>query len=671
MAIDIGTINSESNRLNNTGQTAQLAQKSEAAKAASNLKNKAVIGSPGQTVNGIKALSGGNDAGTGDPVKAAEDRYFYYQDLEDDAFDEYGKDSPEYLAARANTDPYLKEYERLKALRAAGKIPPPEPVSVPAEDSIVEVTGDVPGLKEDLQQEVPAQEASSLNAIIGYSNDNAQAQNAAVRTGKLKKTISSGSPQAIAKALTQVTGKAASTFKEALRGIAPAGSESAIDTVDVANEKGIATASEVATATKNILDDFTAAVDDIVGDLFGNLTLKNDTTFGDTFKKFVNFADPVVSEKLSINDLFRDLSNNKQGDIIDKLASFGGKAASEIEGAINGLSMNPNRVIGSDAVAAVGEKTIPCYVIGSNDNTWDGADTPIIAPTVPEASTTPGPLTSGQAFSKALDAIVKKSLLTPGTNAWLEAEYERAKWETEYQRLLDLESKGVTPAPVTPSVTPKSAPVTRSIATNNSQFTFVNSREEMDAEFASVTRDITEVVVHWTGTYNNQDIGSEEVHGWHKQRGWSGIGYHFIIRRDGRLQRGRPLNKTGAHAGANGHNKYSIGISFAAGYNCPSGTKNANKFISADSITAEQMKTFDMFMGAFYDEFPGGQAYGHVDTDDKGKLDPGFDVQDYVQAKFNKYNVNEDGQQQPMSPKQLAQARPATVLAATSPRPVT
>jgi N-acetylmuramoyl-L-alanine amidase len=663
MGIDISTINSEANRLSKTGQVTNLEQKTGAAKAASDLKNKGVLGSPGQSINGIKALSGGNDAGTGDPVKAAYDLYSRYLDMEEDIMYDMGKNSPEYLAARAQTEPYKNEYYRLKALQDAGKIAPSPPSSVPAEDSIVEVTGNVPGLTEDLQGTVPAAEETDLNKIIG-ADDGAQAQNAAIKGGQLKKTISSGSPQAIAKALTEATGKAATQFKQALAGIAPPGSESAIDTVDVANTQGIASASELAKATKNILDDFKSAVDDVVGDLFGNLTIKNDTSFGDTFRRLINFNDPQISKNLSINELFRDLSNNKQEDIVAKISSFGGLNADDIEGTILGLSMNPNRVIESEKVPAVGEKTIPCYIIGSNDNTWDGANTPTVAPAVPVDSPVPGGMTYLQAYDKVLDAVTKKALLTPGSNAWLAVNEEENKWRAEYERLRELAMKEGEPKP---TVAPKSStPPTRSVATQNSQFTFVNSREELDAEFASCTRDITEVVVHWTGTYNNQDIGAEDVHQWHKEKGWSGIGYHFIIRRDGRLQRGRPLNKTGAHAGANGHNKYSIGVSFAAGYNCPSGTKNANKFISADSITAEQMKTFDMFMGSFYDEFPGGQAFGHVDTDDKGKQDPGFDVQEYVLSKFGKKNVIADGQQPPLSPTQLAQSRPATILAATS-----
>ena len=50
----------------------------------------------------------------------------------------------------------------------------------------------------------------------------------------------------------------------------------------------------------------------------------------------------------------------------------------------------------------------------------------------------------------------------------------------------------------------------------------------------------------------------EEVNRWHLERGWTGIGYHFYIRKDGRIYRGRPEWAVGAHAqGVNGH---SVGV---------------------------------------------------------------------------------------------------------------
>ena len=48
------------------------------------------------------------------------------------------------------------------------------------------------------------------------------------------------------------------------------------------------------------------------------------------------------------------------------------------------------------------------------------------------------------------------------------------------------------------------------------------------------------------------------IHNWHLQRGWIGIGYHFYVRKDGSIYRGRPEDTIGAHT--EGYNGRSIGI---------------------------------------------------------------------------------------------------------------
>ena len=112
----------------------------------------------------------------------------------------------------------------------------------------------------------------------------------------------------------------------------------------------------------------------------------------------------------------------------------------------------------------------------------------------------------------------------------------------------------------------------------------------------------------------------------------------------------------GSHAKDNGHNKYSIGVCLIGGYNCMSKTKNPDRFVSSASINEKQMETLEQFMKMFYQVFPGGQAWGHVDTDKKGKIDPGFDVPDFVRIKFGKNNVSATGQTVPLSADQIRAA---------------
>lgn len=72
------------------------------------------------------------------------------------------------------------------------------------------------------------------------------------------------------------------------------------------------------------------------------------------------------------------------------------------------------------------------------------------------------------------------------------------------------------------------------------------------------------------------------VHTWHLKRGFSGIGYHFLVRKDGTIERGRAENLVGAHAA--GNNSNSIGICFEGNFEIETmgeAQKNAGKELIA------------------------------------------------------------------------------------------
>ena len=77
-------------------------------------------------------------------------------------------------------------------------------------------------------------------------------------------------------------------------------------------------------------------------------------------------------------------------------------------------------------------------------------------------------------------------------------------------------------------------------------------------------RKIDRIVVHCSATTPTMDIGVGTIRGWHVlERGWSDVGYHFVITRDGEVQTGRPIERSGAHA--KGFNKHSVGICYVGG----------------------------------------------------------------------------------------------------------
>lgn len=123
-------------------------------------------------------------------------------------------------------------------------------------------------------------------------------------------------------------------------------------------------------------------------------------------------------------------------------------------------------------------------------------------------------------------------------------------------------------------------------------------------------RPIDLIVVHCADTPPSMDIGAKEIDQWHKERGWSGIGYHYVIRRDGRMEHGRPVSSQGAHVA--GYNAYSIGI-------CMVGGKGGFNF------TKEQMDTLADVLATLTGLYPAARVCGHRDLD-KGKECPTFDV---------------------------------------------
>lgn len=68
----------------------------------------------------------------------------------------------------------------------------------------------------------------------------------------------------------------------------------------------------------------------------------------------------------------------------------------------------------------------------------------------------------------------------------------------------------------------------------------------------------TKIVIHHTGNAQDDDLSTEQIHASHLMQGWAGIGYHYVIRKDGTVELGRPEWAVGAHA--QGFNWTTLGI---------------------------------------------------------------------------------------------------------------
>lgn len=133
---------------------------------------------------------------------------------------------------------------------------------------------------------------------------------------------------------------------------------------------------------------------------------------------------------------------------------------------------------------------------------------------------------------------------------------------------------------------------------------------------------IKAVFIHCSATPPSMDIGAEEITRWHLERGFSAIGYHYVIRRNGHVEKGRDLDgdgdvtdEMGAHA--YGHNRGTLGICLVGGID-ENGRPDFN-------YTRYQMNAAEKLVAELVARFPGVEVKGHRDVD-SGKACPCFDV---------------------------------------------
>jgi len=177
---------------------------------------------------------------------------------------------------------------------------------------------------------------------------------------------------------------------------------------------------------------------------------------------------------------------------------------------------------------------------------------------------------------------------------------------------------------------------------DRTRFTPVRFENEMLAEIRSITREITEVIVHWTDSFDNANLSAYEIDLMHKAVGHDQIQYHYIIKKDGSIQRGRPVNLASDHVTVNGHNQRSIAVAFVGGINYAA-TENvrATRYNTARSINRHQFNAFDVLIRSMLAYYPGIQILGHNDID-PSVVDPGFDVIEYAFAKYGVVSLFED-----------------------------
>ena len=124
------------------------------------------------------------------------------------------------------------------------------------------------------------------------------------------------------------------------------------------------------------------------------------------------------------------------------------------------------------------------------------------------------------------------------------------------------------------------------------------------------------LAVHCSATKPSMDVGAAEIDRWHRAEGWFKIGYHYVIRRNGKIEKGRPESEIGAHV--SGYNSVSLGVCLVGG--CDDRMKAANNF------TPAQFESLRTLLTELKTRYPEAIIQGHRDFPNVKKDCPSFDV---------------------------------------------
>ena len=128
-------------------------------------------------------------------------------------------------------------------------------------------------------------------------------------------------------------------------------------------------------------------------------------------------------------------------------------------------------------------------------------------------------------------------------------------------------------------------------------------------------RVINEIIVHCTATPEGRDVTVEEITKWHKQRGFTTIGYHYVVYLDGSVHEGRSVDVSGAHC--TGHNSHSIGVCYVGGLDTDAKTPKDTRTLAQKAAMLDLIRRLKRI-------YPKAEVHGHRDW--AAKACPCFDA---------------------------------------------
>lgn len=122
------------------------------------------------------------------------------------------------------------------------------------------------------------------------------------------------------------------------------------------------------------------------------------------------------------------------------------------------------------------------------------------------------------------------------------------------------------------------------------------------------------IIVHCTATPEGREVTVKEIDAWHRKAGYNGIGYHYVVHLDGKVEKGRDERAIGAHTV--GQNHCSVGVCYVGG--CDANMK------PKDTRTAAQKAALIKLLKELKLRYPAAVIYGHRDF--ARKACPSFDA---------------------------------------------
>ena len=165
------------------------------------------------------------------------------------------------------------------------------------------------------------------------------------------------------------------------------------------------------------------------------------------------------------------------------------------------------------------------------------------------------------------------------------------------------------------------------------EFTFVNTVEELLLEFRNSEREFSQMIIEFTDEFVDDNFDARDFHNLYSSEdfaAYDGIPYHYLMRKDGRIQRGRPLDIETKYLGRISY-KNAVLVAIPGGFSVPFGADRPKHTLN--SATVSSWYWFNTLLDVAYTMFPGIQVFSSDELEEIG-----WSADAYIETRFGKRN---------------------------------